>query len=183
MAVAGGAEVEDLGEEFRRGDAPADAGRHGVKLVIHVGCLDEVARRIATLIEHDSMGPGDIGVLVPTNRMVNQVVARLKADGLDVQELDRYDGRPTQRVKVGTYHRGKGLEFKAVFLPGLSKGVYPRPPRDTDSVDEAAEANDLALSQLFVAMTRARDLLVLLYDGDISEALAGGLDRFEREST
>ena len=38
----------------------------------------------------------------------------------------RYDGKPNDLVKVGTYHRGKGLEFKAVFLPGSGQNVYRR---------------------------------------------------------
>ena len=91
---------------------------------------------------------------------------------IGVQELDRYEGRPNDLVKVGTYHRGKGLEFKAVFLPGLSKGVFPRPPGEGESAEEAAEARDLAISQLFVAMTRARDLLVVLYDGEPADVIA-----------
>lgn len=119
-------------------------------------------------------------MLVPTNRAVAQVVARLKSDRIGVQELDRYEGRPTDLVKVGTYHRGKGLEFKAVFLPGLSKGIFPRSPGDGDSAEEDAEARDLAISQLFVAMTRARDLLVVLYDGEPADVIAAHADRFER---
>ena len=95
---------------------------------------------------------------MPTNRLVaKRGRARLRDAGIDAQELDDYDGRPNDLVKVGTYHRGKGLEFKVVFLPGLSQGVFPRPPADGDSAEEAAEERELAISQLFVAMTRARD--------------------------
>ena len=185
MSVAGDADVDDLAEEFRRGDEKADADRHGSKpLLVEarnlVGQLDEVVRRVRKLDQRGNVSLGDIGVLVPTNRAVAQVVDRLKADRIGVQELDRYDGRPTDLVKVGTYHRGKGLEFKAVFLPGLSKSLFPRPPGDGDSAEEAAEANDLAISQLFVAMTRARDVLVVLYDGEPADVIAARADRFER---
>ncbi len=47
------------------------------------------------------------------------------------------------------------------------------------SPEEAAESKELQISQLFVAMTRARDLLVLLYDRDPSEVIVDCLDRFE----
>jgi hypothetical protein len=47
------------------------------------------------------------------------------------------------------------------------------------SAEEAAEARQLALSQLFVAMTRARDLLVLLYDGQLSDVIATAIDGFD----
>jgi hypothetical protein len=187
LAVAGDNPVDDLGEEFRRGEETADAARHGAQpLLIEArdldGQLDEVARQVKELTDGDRMGPGDVAVLVPTNWMVDRVVHRMRAERMPAQELTRYEGRPTDLVKVGTYHRGKGLEFKAVLLPGLSNGVFPRPPDEGRSPEEVAEAHDLAVSTLFVAMTRARDVLVLLYDGEPSDVLAAGLDRFERAS-
>ncbi|MCY4370654.1 MAG: hypothetical protein OXF41_14870 [bacterium] len=84
-------------------------------------------------------------------------------------------------MKVGTFHRGKGLEFKVVFLPDLTKGRFPRKPRRNQTVEEAAEERELQVSQLFVAMTRARDILVLLYNDLPSEALVYVVDRFERQ--
>ena len=184
MSVAGDSDVDDLAEEFRRGDETADTTRRGARpLLIEsrnlAGQLDEVSRRVRELSEQAEISLGDIGVLVPTNRAVAQVVARLKSDRIGVQELDRYEGRPTDLVKVGTYDRGKGLEFKAVFLPGLSKGIFPRSPAMAIR-GGGRQARDLAISQLFVAMTRARDLLVVLYDGEPADVIAAHADRFER---
>jgi hypothetical protein len=187
LAVAGDSPVDDLGEQFRRGEERADAPRQGTKpLLIEArdldGQLDEIARQIKELTDSDGIGPGDIAVLAPTNWMVDRVHRRLRSERISAQELTRYEGRPNELVKVGTYHRGKGLEFKAVLLPGLSKGTFPRPPDEGQSPEEAAEARELAVSTLFVAMTRARDVLVVLYDGEPSDVLAAGLDRFERAS-
>ena len=184
MAVAGGSEVDDLAEEFRRGEAEAASERHGGKPLLVEATdlpaqLDVITARVGDLADRGLLAPGDVGVLVPTNKLVEQAVARLKQGGVNAQELDRYDGRPNDLVKVGTYHRGKGLEFKAVFLPGLSAGEFPRPPSVGQSPEEAAEANELALSQLFVAMTRARDLLVLLYSGQPSEVIAASAEQFQ----
>lgn len=44
------------------------------------------------------------------------------------------------------------------------------------------ELNELAQSQLFVAMTRARDLLAVLYDRDPSDVLLPHLNYFDRIS-
>ncbi|MFS8585549.1 MAG: 3'-5' exonuclease, partial [Acidimicrobiia bacterium] len=185
LAVAGDGEVDDLAEQFRRGEELARVDRRGAKpLLVRAADLDaqldEVVRQARELTRTDRIGPGDLAVLVPTNWMVDRVIRRLQSGGFGAQKLEQYDGRPNDQVKVGTYHRGKGLEFKAVFLPGMSKGVFPRPPEDGQSPEEAAEARELAISTLFVAMTRARDLLVVLYDGEPSEVLAPRLGLFEQ---
>jgi hypothetical protein len=188
LAVAGDSEVDDLGEEFRRGEETAETARDGPRpLLVEAtdldGQIDEVARHVEELTASERFGPGDIGILAPTNRLVDRVLSKLEAQGVAVQDLAKYDGRPNDLVKVGTYHRGKGLEFKAVFLPGLSKDVFPRPPYEGQGPAEADEARELAISQLFVAMTRARDLLVVLYDGEPTEVIAARRDRFERVQT
>ena len=187
MAVAGDNRVHDLAEDFRRGDERADASRRGPRplLVRASGLdaqLDEIVRRIGEITEADrNIGPGDIAILVPMNHQVKKVCDRIKRTRFGVQRLERYNGRPNDLVKVGTFHRGKGLEFKAVFLPDLTKGRFPRKPRRNQTVQEAAEARELEISQLFVAMTRARDVLVLLYDDLPSEALVYVVDQFEQQ--
>lgn len=184
IAFAGGHRVDDLGEEIRRGDEPISTVRSGPRpILIQISGLDaqtdEIARRIEELAASDSgIGPGDVAVLTPFNTSVNAVRARLRRHGLEAQSLEDYDGRPNGRVKVGTYHRAKGLEFKAVFLPHM--GRFPPEPRKGTSDDEAVENRELAVSQLFVAMTRARDLVVVLHGSRLSTLLATATDHFER---
>ena len=50
------------------------------------------------------------------------------------------------------------------------------------SPEEAEEARQLEVSALFVAMTRARDVLVLLHNGEPSNAIAPAIDHFKRLS-
>jgi len=71
-------------------------------------------------------------------------------------------------VKVGTYHRAKGLEFKEVYLPHVSAGLVPPASRSADPSD----AEELARRQFFVGMTRARDRLVITWSGEGSGFLA-----------
>lgn len=184
MAVAGDEPVNDLGDEFRRGEAETDSDRNGTRpaLICCASKDDEaifLATHIRSITSHAPIGLGDIGVFAPTNLAVDDVLARLAAAGIACKNLDRYDGRPSDHVKVGTYHRAKGLEFKVVFLPGLTEGEFPRPRSPDQDPTEYAEARSLALSQLFVAMTRARDGLYLLCSGNPSEVVVNGLDRFE----
>ena len=189
LAVAGGVDVEDLEEDYRRGDQLAGTIRDGPRpLLIRARDSDDQVREIARWIREmealdDPIMAGDTAVLVPWNRQAKTAERLLKGGGLGVQMLDRYDGRSNALVKVGTYHRGKGLEFKAVFLPYLNLGLFPPRPKRGISPEEAAEAHSLEMSTLFVAMTRARDLLVLLYNGSPSEAIQPVVDRFEMRSS
>lgn len=84
-------------------------------------------------------------VLCATGPSVTHYRGVLQAAGVPVCLLDAYTGTPVAAVKVGTYVKAKGLDFKHVLLP-----------RYDESMDD-----DLARSRLFVAMTRARDTLWL----------------------
>jgi hypothetical protein len=188
MAVAGAEPVDDLEETYRRADAVHEAVRAGgAPVLVHaadpdreVGLLTEVVKLVATpLGEEQAAAYGDLCVAVATNRQVERVLAALAAAGVPAMRLEDYDGTPIERVKVGTHFRAKGLEFKVVLLPFL--GVDDFPGRDPGAGPaEAEERRELAVSQLFVAMTRARDALILTCTGEPSPILARGGDRLTR---
>lgn len=64
-------------------------------------------------------------------------------------------------IKWTTYHSAKGLEFKVVFVMGVTDTLYV--PKDDPSLpqDELEDYYAMAKRLLYVAMTRARDLLYL----------------------
>lgn len=61
-------------------------------------------------------------------------------------------------VTLMTIHGSKGLEFPIVFIAGLEEGVFPH-SRSAYSQEELEEERRLA----YVAMTRAREALFLVY--------------------
>ena len=67
--------------------------------------------------------------------------------------LDQTDKKA--RVRLMTVHAAKGLEFSAVFVCGLSEGMFPS--KRTLTVEKMEEERRLA----YVAMTRAMDHLYL----------------------
>ncbi len=76
-----------------------------------------------------------------------------------VAELDRRDAAEATSSRDGvnllTYHRAKGLEWDAVFLPSLQEGVLPvRQARDKEAIAEEQRL-------LYVGITRARSRLAL----------------------
>jgi DNA helicase-2/ATP-dependent DNA helicase PcrA len=74
-------------------------------------------------------------------------------------ELDRRQaaeaGGSTEGVNLLTYHRAKGLEWDAVYLPALDEGILPI--RQAKEDEEVAEERRL----LYVGITRARRFLAL----------------------
>lgn len=144
-------------------DGPAPNGRRDVDLTYHDGKVvrerarsdhDHDRRLVEAL--HAQTTLADTALLCPTLRQTDEYQRLLSRSGIPVIRLEHYDGRPVEAVKLGTYRRAKGLEFKNVYLPHHDRLILKG--GDTDSDRERAE---IARRQLFVAMCRARDLLWL----------------------
>lgn len=184
MAVAGDETVDDLGDEYARGDADAEAARSGLKpvLVAASSFKDEIgfiADRMADLVAKRALGFGDMAICAATNRLVDDTKQLLRTHGIPYQDLQEYEGIQNDSVKVGTFFRAKGLEFKVVFLPGLTDGEFPWSRAAGQGEGEYEEQRALAISQLFVAMTRARDGLFLTCTNNSSPVLAPALGHLE----
>lgn len=93
--------------------------------------------------------------------------AREAVDTLSLDPTDTWPGAlstesigtPTEdSVSIGTIHSAKGLEWKAVYIPGLCDGRFPS-QMSLSSPDEEAEERRL----FYVALTRAEHYLILSY--------------------
>jgi len=150
MDIEGGAGTADAtGEILRRGPQPTIERfttplQHDISLVNHVRSL-----------VGGSVSLGDIGILSMTKWQVAAVIRTLTAAGIPTIDLEKYDGRTTNAVKVGTVHRAKGLEFKQVLVARTSRALLDA--AITDIEDARRERHDLDRRALYVAMTRARD--------------------------
>ena len=91
---------------------------------------------------------------------------RTVAEFVTVLEQRLADGSEEEGVNLLTYHRAKGLEFEAVFLPRLERNELPVRQAKTD--DAVAEERRL----LYVGMTRAKRHLILTRAGRASPFLA-----------
>lgn len=111
--------------------------------------------------------PNDIALFARTKRALEAIEASLREAGLDAHRLVDREDPATNALRLGTMHRAKGLEFKAVIIAGCGEGQVPNAPvlgACTDPQDrEDAEARERHL--LYVAMTRARDELAVFWTG------------------
>ena len=184
MACAGSEQVDDLGEVYRRGDfRPKTVRSASAKpSLVRVGNIDaqigHVIEQIRRLRRQDvNLGLGDIGVFAPSNDLLDRTISRFEDAEIACQPLAKYEGRSTEAIKVGTFNRAKGLEFKVVFLLDLS--IFPKRRRPAKAAAENDERMALHVSQLFVAMTRARDGLFLLCGDGPSDVISKAIRHFE----
>ncbi|MBZ4020084.1 nuclease-related domain-containing DEAD/DEAH box helicase [Streptomyces purpurogeneiscleroticus] len=160
--------ADDVFEDI---DGMRTPGRRDVELTYYEGQVQRAV--LSTVAAHDqalvdalrALPPQEwagAAVLCPSKWAIGQYQSLLTQAGIRVCMLEQYNGRPVEAVKLGSYRRAKGLEFKRVYLPrhddalSHAKSTDGTPPGET-----AREREEIARSQLFVAMTRARDVLWL----------------------
>jgi superfamily I DNA/RNA helicase len=120
---------------------------------------------------HGDIAADEIGVAARTNYYAQRVSEELRSRGIAVRALTNSG---ESAVSVGTMHRMKGLEFRCILAAGVSDGVVPLPNAvRAPDIDKQAHALDLLRerSLLFVVCTRAREDLVVTWNGKPSEFL------------
>lgn len=147
-----------------RGDAPKVAAHPNRE-----GEVDALIERVGTWLEQ-GVEPHAIGVAARTGRLVKSITEALTGAYIDVAD----DRRGTDGVHVATMHRMKGLEFQCLAVVGLDAGILPAANAVTSEADDPhGHRQDLQRERclLFVALTRARDVLYLSHSGTPSALL------------
>ncbi len=131
---------------------------------IQYNSFNEQIEAIARILKSDTLE--DVGILLPHNKDVRCASALLNKHGInhEVKYSDKENWRNnldfnTSNPKVMTYHSAKGLQFGAVFLPGISP--LSSDPQRTISEQKA----------LYVAMTRTYRHLYVMYSGTLPAPL------------
>ncbi len=124
--------------------------------------------------------PGEVGLFVRSSDEIERASRAVEAAGLRAVLLEATEPLKAgsevpegATVSVGTMHRAKGLEFRAVAVMACDDDVLPLQSRIEDVADEA-DLEDVYNTErhlLYVACTRARDRLLVTGVDPASEFL------------
>lgn len=164
--VVAGDSFDDLDGAINAGTRELDVRRRGgTTVTVSASSTRDLEAALVTQIleAQTSLGValGDMAVLAFKRSDVAHYRGVLTRAGIRTVELTEYDGVSSDRLKIGTFKRAKGLEFKYVLLPGLEEG--PIRPWRGESDESHRERAERMRRELFVGMTRARDGLWLGY--------------------
>lgn len=163
--------------------------------IVHEGEAPEVLRVIRKLVSTDSYSREEIAVLAQHNKDADDLQRFLTRKGIQCVNLSELRSGPLGNgVRLGTFDRAKGLEFRAVLLVRLGKSQFPlqEPTQaanqglaDEDSESACSskdkEERQLHLDRLYAAMTRARDQLFLIANEEPCDEIARAFGRIGRE--
>lgn len=177
MGVLAGESFVDLDEEVtdsstyrsaRSGPAPT---RKGLGSLTEE--LDEAARIVGEWLKPDArIAPETIGILVRDQRTSDRVARGLEDRGIQVRQVTK-SATTYRHPQVMTMHRAKGMEFARVLIFGADADLVPAAYLLKDVAEgDREDVLRRERSLFYVAATRARDELVVLWEGGGSEFLA-----------
>jgi superfamily I DNA/RNA helicase len=145
--------------------------RLGEPVELHIVNGSREGAEVMLMLVEDVLSAGklaDVGVLGRTKKTLDWAEKTLRDAGHAVVRLDDYKGQPVEAVRVGTFAKSKGLEFKLVIIAAAGAAgwaVSPHWLRDDSEIDDWWTTE---LRTFYVAMTRARDRLAILSAPDLS---------------
>lgn len=178
LSILSGEQFTDLDDQNET-TAGYRSSRRGPKPeVVAVNSLTEQYDKVRDLVRDwiaAGTAPESIGLLVPTRKEGESLPRALGDRGVSVAFVDRDSAGPAKTPVVMTMHRAKGMEFAKVALVGVSDKTLPRGYLvESLPEEDRADAKRRERSLLYVAATRARDELVVVYVGKPSELLPSG---------
>ncbi|WP_204150620.1 3'-5' exonuclease [Leptolyngbya sp. CCY15150] len=131
-----------------------------------------VAKEVLNLTERGLL-LSEIGIFARTRYLLSPVQEHLQSLQIPYTHLNSQDNESDLGVRLGTMHRAKGLEFKAVFAIDLSDNILPLPKALLEASDDEVKAESIELERhlLYVTITRARDFVYLCWQGNPTQFL------------
>ena len=181
--------VEDVECELEKGSPPVLLIGVEKELTVVSKCIDE-------LVKSQGYKHSEIAVLALHNTDIEEILKFFYGKKLPCANLQDLRKEPLGKgVRVGTFDRAKGIEFRAVFIVRLGNSIFPLGEEDRlqrrqlslDSIiepelfEEEKELYQLHLDRLYVAMTRARERLFLITNEQPCPEIMHAYDKFSSE--
>ena len=114
--------------------------------------------------------PNEIAIVGRTNGQVKEIISALDKEGIMALPLEDVETISNKKIYYGTMHSIKGFEFKVIFIIGANKESIPlKNVLDRAEYDKEKEVIvRMEKSLLYVAVTRARDMLYITGSPEIS---------------
>lgn len=168
-ALINNEQMDDMEDKQSEATEPEFSVRQGELPILHGlstpdGELSWINSEIERLRVKHGYKMGDFALVYRYHSPYKDLIQKYLALKMATQEITRepetYFG---DHLKHTTFHSIKGLEFKVVFIIGVTDGQFV--PRDdwTLEGDELEDYIEREKRLLYVAMTRARDLLYITY--------------------
>lgn len=131
--------------------------------------FDSVTDEVDFVVEQarEASQAGSVGVLARTHGQERLFQGKWR--GAQYMHSQMRSWRPGPGISYGTVHSAKGLEFDTVIVPRLGADCWPDPQVVAGEGEDEAAADDGRL--LYVAVTRARQGLILTCTGEPTELL------------
>ena len=132
--------------------------------------IDVIVKHITALINQGALS-SSICIVARTNELLSQYEGALRSNGHDVYRIRRStaEDRKVQGIRLATMHRVKGLEFEHVVVAGVNENIVPlAKAMSADNPHEQAEGEKRERSLLYVAVTRAKQTVLITYVGEPS---------------
>lgn len=116
--------------------------------------------------------PSTIAVLAHSRKDAQNIATMLGDRGIRARFVTATSEAVDGAVTTMTMHQSKGHEFSRVLLFDISAGRFPTPMRGDVPPAVAEERRMHQAALLYVSATRARDELVVTYEGEVSPLLS-----------
>ena len=172
--LAGASDDFDDGTEDRRSQSLLNGPSPTIKHFANQSEQEAFVLSQIQSLQKQGISPREIAIFARSGKYLKPLRSVFHDARLDINDLsDNEDLSETGGINLGTMHRAKGLEFKAVFIVDCNHDVVPHSytlskVRDQGDYDAAYERER---QLLYVAITRARDEVFVTSVGKPSEFL------------
>ena len=128
----------------------------------------ELIKEYTTSDKETTVKYQDICVASRKHDTLREIVSCLHSNKIPYFDLKNSKGNSENGVRIATLHNLKGLEYRIVIICGINNNNFPYYPKTYQFMSDLKKSELIKSekSLLYVAMTRARDILVFTGSGE-----------------